>query len=119
MIKKNLLLLKDLLGRWIFKDMTTVSKNFYFDVLDNIVNKYNNTVHRTIKMKPIEVTSDSYAEYNENFNEKDPNLKLVIISEYQNTKTFLLKNTRKIGLNKFLLLAKLKIQFRGHTRLVT
>ena len=45
----------------IFKHMTAVSKNVYFDVIDDIVNKYNNTVHRTIKMKPIDVTSDSYA----------------------------------------------------------
>ena len=47
--------------------MTAVLKNVYFDVLDNIVNKYNNTVHRTMKMKPIDATFDSYAEYNENF----------------------------------------------------
>ena len=39
-------------------------------MLDDIVNKYNNIVHRTIKMKPIEITSDCYAEYNEDFNEK-------------------------------------------------
>ena len=32
----------------VFKHMTAVSKNVYFDVLDDIVNKYNNTVHRTI-----------------------------------------------------------------------
>ena len=38
----------------IFKHTTTVSKSVYFDVLDDIVNKYNNTVHRTIKMKPID-----------------------------------------------------------------
>ena len=71
----------------IFKHMTAVSKNVYFDVLDNIVNKYNNTVHRTIKMKPIEVTSDSYAKYNENSNEKDPKFKVgdrVRISKYKN-----------------------------------
>ena len=42
--------------------MITVSKNFYFDLLDDIVNKCNNTVHRIIKMKPIDVTSNSYAE---------------------------------------------------------
>ena len=48
--------------------MTAILKNVYFNVLDDIVNKYNNTVHRSIKMKPIDVTSDSYAEYNENFN---------------------------------------------------
>ena len=52
----------------IFKHMTAVSKNVYFDVLDDIVRKYNNTVHRSIKMKPIDVTSDSYAEYNEDSN---------------------------------------------------
>ena len=46
----------------IFKHMTAISKNFYFGVLDYIVNKYNNAVHRTIKMKPIEVMDDSYAE---------------------------------------------------------
>ena len=48
--------------------MRAISKNVYFDVLDHIVNKYNSTVHRTINMKPIEVTSDSYAEYNDHLN---------------------------------------------------
>ena len=52
------------LKKKIFKYMTAVSKNDYFDVLGDIVDKYNNTVNRTIKMKPIDVTSDSYAEYN-------------------------------------------------------
>ena len=59
----------------------------YFDVLDNIVNKYNNTVHRTKKMKPIDVTSDSYAEYYEDSNEKNPKFKVgdrVRISKYKN-----------------------------------
>ena len=71
----------------IFKYVTAVSKKVYFDVLDDIVNKYNNTVHRTIKMKPIDVTSDSYAEYNEDFNKKDPKFKVgdhVRISKYKN-----------------------------------
>ena len=56
--------------------MTPVSKNAYFNALDDIVNKYNNTVHRTIKMKPIDITSDSYAEYNEDSNEEDPKFKV-------------------------------------------
>ena len=55
----------------IYKHMTAVSKNVYFDVLDNIVDKYDNTYHRTIKMKPTDVTSDFYAEYNVISNEKD------------------------------------------------
>ena len=69
----------------IFKHMTAISKNVYFDVLDDIVIKYNNTVHRIIKIKPIDVTDDSYAEYNEDFNKKDPKFKVsdhVRISKY-------------------------------------
>ena len=48
--------------------MTAISKNVYFDVLDDIVNKYNNKVHRSTKMESIDVTDDSYAGYNEDFN---------------------------------------------------
>ena len=69
----------------IFKHI--ISKNVYFDVLDNIVNKYNSTVHRSIKMKLIDVTSDSYAECNEDSTEKDPKFKVddrVRISKYKN-----------------------------------
>ena len=60
----------------IFKHMTAISKNVYFDVLDDVANRYNNAVHKTIKMKPIDVTDDSSAEYNEDFNEKDPKFKV-------------------------------------------
>ena len=70
-----------------FKHMITISKNVYFDVLNDIVNKYNNTIHRTIKMKPIDVTGDSYVEYNEDFNKKDLKFKVgdhVRISKYKN-----------------------------------
>ena len=68
--------------------MTAISKNIYFDVLDDIVDKYNNTVHRTIKMKLIDVTDDYYAEYNEDpSNKKNPKFKVgnnVRISKYKN-----------------------------------
>ena len=70
-----------------FKHMTAISKNVYFDVLDGIVNTCNNTVHRTIKMKPIDVTSDSFAECNEDFNKENPKFKIgyhVRISKYKN-----------------------------------
>ena len=103
----------------IFKHMTVISKNLYFDALDDIVNKYNNTVHRTIKMKPIDVTDDSYAEYNEDFNKKDPRFKVgdhVRISKHKN---IFAKDTFQIGRKKFLLLVGLKIQFRGLMLLVT
>ena len=71
----------------IFKHMTAISKNVYVDVLDDIVNKYNNTIHRTIKMKPIEVTNNSFAEYNEESNKRNPKIKdgdHVRISKYKN-----------------------------------
>ena len=58
-----------------FKHMTAISKSVYFDILDDIVNKYNNAVHRSIKIKPIDIASNSYAEYNEDFNKKDPKFK--------------------------------------------
>ena len=59
-----------------FKDMTAISKNVYSDVLDDIFDKYNNTIHKTIKMKTIDVTDDSYTEYNEDFNKNDPKFKV-------------------------------------------
>ena len=71
----------------IFKDITAVSKNVYFDVLGDIVNKYNNTVHRTIKMKPTDVASDSYDEYSQDSNVTKPKFKVgdhVKISKYKN-----------------------------------
>ena len=66
----------------IFKDMVAISNNVYFNLLDDIVNKYNNTVH-----KPIDIIDDSYAEYNKDFKEKDPKFKVgdhVRISNYKN-----------------------------------
>ena len=59
----------------IFRHITVVSKNVCFSALHDVVDKYNNTFHRTIKMKLIDVTSDLYTEYNEDSNEKDPKFK--------------------------------------------
>ena len=99
--------------------MTAISKKVDFDVLDDIVNKYNNTVHKTIKTKPIDVKDDSYGEYDEDFNKKILNSKLVTMLEFQYVKTFLLKDMLQIGLKKFLLFVKLNIQFLEHMLLVT
>ena len=71
----------------IFKHMTAISKNVYFDVLDDIVDKYNNTIHGTIKIKPIDVTDDSFGECNEESNKRNPKFKVgdhVRISKYKN-----------------------------------
>ena len=67
--------------------MRAISKNVYFDVLDNVVYEYNNTYHKIIKTKPVDVGDDFCAEYNEEFNEKDPKFKLgdhVRISNFKN-----------------------------------
>ena len=71
--------------------MTAISKNVYFDVLDDIVNKYNNIVCKTIKMKSIDVKDNTI---------------------------FLQKHTYQIGLKKPLLSVKLKIQSHGHMLLM-
>ena len=71
----------------IFKHMTAISKNVYFDVLDDIVNKYNNTLHKTIKMKPIHVKDNTYVGSKKEVNNKDPEFKVcyhVSISKYKN-----------------------------------
>ena len=52
--------------------MTLVSKKLYIDKLDDIVNKYNNTHHSTIKMKPVDVKSSTYTNSNKKNNEKKP-----------------------------------------------
>ena len=71
--------------------MTAISKNIYFDVLDDIVNTYNGTIHKSIKTKPIDVTNDSYTENNGDFLKKIQNLKLVTMLELQNIKNIFAK----------------------------
>ena len=70
-----------------YKHMAAISKNVYFDVLDDIVDEYNSAYHKTIKMKPVDVGDDSFAEYNEKSKEKDPKFKVggyVRISKLKN-----------------------------------
>ena len=98
-----------------FKHMTTIQQNIFFDVLDDIIDKYNNTVHRTIKIKPMIILLSIMKIHQI---KKIQNLKLVIMLEFLNIKTFLLKDILQIGQKKFLLLIKLKIQFLGLMLLV-
>ena len=81
--------------------MAIVSKKIFFEVLDDIVDNYNNTYHRTIKTKPIDVRSDSYVKYMI-LMQNILNFKLVVMLEFQNTKTFFLKDILKIGQKNFL-----------------
>ena len=62
--------------------MTSLSKNVYADKLDDIVNKYNNTYHRIIKIKPVDVKSNTYVNFSKEINNEDPNLKFVIPLQY-------------------------------------
>ena len=71
----------------IYKYMTSLSKNMYIDKLDNIVDEYNNTYHKTIKMKPIDVKDNTYINIDKEVNDKDTKFKLgdhVRISKYKN-----------------------------------
>ena len=70
-----------------YKYMTSISENLYIDKLYDIVNEYNNTYHEAIKMKPVDVKSGNYVEYNVNFNDKYPKFQVgdhVRISKYKN-----------------------------------
>ena len=71
----------------IYKYMTAISKNVYIDKLDDIVNEYNNTYHRTIKMKPVDVKDNTYINFKKEFNDRDPKFKVgdhIRISKYKN-----------------------------------
>ena len=86
----------------IYKYMTFTSKNVYIDKLDYIVNKYNNTCHRTIQMKPADVNSSTYIEFNKENNKEDPKFKVgdhVRTSKY---KIFLRKVMFQIGQTNYL-----------------
>ena len=104
----------------IFKHMTAISKNVYFEVLDDVVDKCNNTFHRTIKKNLLTLHLILMLNTMKNLlNLTILNLKLITTLEFQNIKTFLLKDTLQIDQKKFLLLAKLKILFLGLMLLVT
>ena len=71
----------------IYKYMTAIGKNVYIDGIDDILDKYNNSIHSSIKMKPKDVTDDSFVEYSEETNKKSPKFKVgdnVRISKYKN-----------------------------------
>ena len=64
-----------------------VSKNVYIDKLDDMVGEYNNTYHRTIKMKPVDVKDNTFIDFKKEINDKVPKFKVgdhVRISQYQN-----------------------------------
>ena len=71
----------------IYKYMISVSKNVYIDKLDGMVDEYNKTYHRKIKMNPVDVKDNTYIDFKKEVNDKDPKFKVVhhvSISKYKN-----------------------------------
>ena len=111
--------------------MTSISKNAYIGQLDDIVNKYNNTYHSTIKTKPVDVKSSTYIDSSKEINDKDPELKIgdiVIISKCKNifpkdyvpnwTQDVFVIDMFQIGVKTFLRFKKLKTLCRVYMLLM-
>ena len=98
----------------IYKYMTSISKNVYIDKLDDIVDEYNNTYHRTIKMKPVDVKDNTYIDFKKEVNDKDPKFKVgdrVRISKYKN---IFAKGYTPNWSEEAFVIKEVKIQFHGH-----
>ena len=91
----------------LYEHMTATGKNVYYDVLDDVVNKYNNnTKHSTIRMKSIDVGDNDKRVYIDEHNEKDSKFKVGDRVRISNLKIYLLKDLLLIGVVKYLLLIK-------------
>ena len=88
--------------------MTAISKNVYINKLDDIVNEYNNTYHRIIKMKPVNVKDNTYIDFEKEVNNKDPKFKFGDHLRISKFKNIFLKDTNQICLKKFFYLEKVK-----------
>ena len=102
----------------IYKYMTSISKNAYINKLDDIVNKYNNTYHNIIKMKPVDIKSNTYIDSNKDIDDKNHKFKIGDIVRIWKFKNIFAKGYTLIGLKKSLWLKKLKTLFRGHMLLL-
>ena len=94
--------------------MTSISKNVYIDKLDDIVNEYNNTYHRTIKMKPVDVKDNTYINFEKEVNDKDRKFKVgdhLGISKYKN---IFAKGYIPNWSEEIFVIINNKIQFHGH-----
>ena len=82
--------------------MNSRLKNVCIDKLDGIVNNYNNTYHRTIKMKSVDATKTHILTLSKKLLIRILNLTLVKLLQHQNIKIFMEKAKLEIGLKKFL-----------------
>ena len=88
----------------IHKDKISISKNRHIDKLDDIVNKYNNTYHSPIKIKPVDVKSNTYIEFSKLINNKDPKFKIDDIVRISKNKNILQNVALQIRPKMFLCL---------------
>ena len=101
----------------IYKYMTLISKIVYIDKLDNIVNKYNDTCHRAIKMKPVDVKRSTYIDSSKETRNEDPKFKIGDIVRILKYKKNIFAKSYVTNW-KFFLLKKLKTLCRGKMVLV-
>ena len=95
----------------IYKYMTSISKNVYINILDDVVNEYKNTYHRTTNMKPVDVKDNTYIDFKKQVNDENPKFKVgdhVRIFKYKkifakgympnwSEKVFVTKKTEKLS----------------------
>ena len=82
--------------------MNSVSQNVYIDKVDHIDNRYNNTYHSTINMKPVDVKLNAYIASSKEINNTNPKFKISDTVRTSKYKIFLQKVTLQIGQKKFL-----------------
>ena len=102
----------------IYKYMTSISKNVYIDKLDDIVKKYNNTYHNTIKMKPIDVKSSTYINSSKEINDEDPKFKIGDIVRISKHKNIFAKGYVPNWSEEAFVIKKVTNAVRGHLLLV-
>ena len=93
--------------------MTSISQNMFIDNLDDIVNNYNSTYCRTIKMKPVDVKPNTYIDSSKEINDKDPKFKIGDMSKYVFAKGYVPNLSEEVFAIK-----KLGTLCRGHMLLV-
>ena len=98
--------------------MTLVSKNVHIDKLDDIINKYNNTYHSTIKVKPVDIKPSTYIDSSKEINDKDPKFKISDIVRISKYKNIFAKGYVPSWSEVVFVIKKLKTLFPGHMLLV-
>ena len=86
----------------VYKYKISISKNVHINKLDDIVNEYNNTYHKTIKMKPIDVKNNTYINSSKEVNHKDPIFQVGDYVRISKNKKYLQKDIIQIRLKKLL-----------------